>query len=91
MTAQWWHFATHSSPIVPLQEMLKCFLKCWSQRRAYPKLGIVGVTDQSLPPIDTGVEFSAVNFLPLLQGFIQPFNKIVHHSSVGGIPNEKDL
>lgn len=91
MTTQWWHFAMHSSAIVPLQEMLKRFLKCWSQGRAYPELGVVGVADQSLSPVDTRIQLSAVHLLPLLQGFVQSLNKIVHHSSVGGITNEKNL
>lgn len=91
MTTQGWHFAMHSSAIVPLQEKLKRFLKCWSQGRAYPELGVVGVADQSLPPVDTRVQFSAVHLLPLLQGFVQSLNEIVHHSSVGGIANEKNL
>lgn len=56
-----------------------------------PELWVVRVADDSSALVQVVVDDGVVGFVPVLQRRVHPLHQVVHHPSIGGVPDEQDL
>lgn len=75
----------------PVQQLQQHLLESRPLAPLHPELRVVRVADLGPPLIQITVDQRVVSFAPVLQTGVESLHQEVHHTAVGGVPNEEHL